>query len=315
MKNITLFIILFFCQSAFASSIEVDTIAFNFTNSKKETIYGQVILPKHNKSKLPVVIFLVGSAESSFKKNYKGFLKENFENQLLNSGVAICSFDKPGLGLSTGKWYKQTFYDRAFDVNDCINFLSKTPYIDSENIGVVGHSQGGWVAQIVAAQYPSKIKYAISLAGPTYSVKKQLISDFQSSLTCSGIEESKAYKKAVRKTNMVLLLSKCFPFNDNLKQLRKIGFYTPEETIYNIKMPFLFLFGENDRLVYNDWCVKSLDKIFSDKIPTNIQYSVIKGANHSFEMSPFCGDKIKGSLKYSSQFQTELRDYILNMTK
>ncbi len=315
MKNIPILIILFFCQDIYAFQIEADTVVFDFTNSKKEFISGHVILPKQHKTKLPVLIFLVGSAESSFKLNYKGFLKENFENTLLDSGVALCYFDKPGIGNSKGKWYKQTFYDRASDVNDCINFLSSTSYIDSENIGVVGHSQGGWIAQLVAVRYPNKIKYMISLAGPTYSVKRQLISDFQSSLICKGVKESKAHKKAVRKTSLVFLLSKCFPFNNNLKQLRKIGNYTPEESIRAIKLPSLFLFAENDRLVYKDWCIESLDKIFGDKIPDNIQYSVIKDANHSFKIEPFCSYKKRNDLKYSTQFQTELRNYIMNMVQ
>lgn len=315
MKTISILLLLCFWQDTFAFQAQVDTVLFNFSNSRKETISGQVILPKHKKTKLPVLIFLVGSAESSFKKNYKGFLKENFENQLLDSGIALCYFDKPGIGQSQGKWYNQTFYDRASDVNDCINYLLSTSFIDPDNIGVVGHSQGGWIAQLAAAQYPDKIKYMISLAGPTYSVKRQLISDFQSSFTCSGVQESEAHKKASRKTNFVFVLSKYFPFNDNLKQLKKIRSYTPEESISKLKLPSLFLFGENDRLVYKDWCIESLDKIFPSKLPDNIQYSVIKDANHNFQLQPFCSDKSRKDLKYSSQFQTELKNYIMSMVR
>ncbi len=315
MKSISLLIFLCFWQDTFAFQVQVDTVVFNFTNSRNERISGQVFLPKQKKTKLPVLIFLVGSAESSFKKNYKGFLKENFEDQLLDSGMALCYFDKPGIGHSQGKWYKKTFYDRASDVNDCITYLQSTSFIDPDNIGVVGHSQGGWIAQLVAAQYSGKIKYMISLAGPTYSVKQQLISDFQSSFICNGVQESKAHGIAIRKTNMVFLLSKFFPFNNNLKQLRKIRSYTPAESISKIKVPSLFLFGENDRLVYKDWSIESLDTLFPNKIPDHIQYSVIKGANHNFKLEPFCGDVSRNESKYSTQFQTELKDFIISMIR
>ena len=312
MKTIPILIILFFGQETFAFKAQADTILFNFTNLRNDRISGQIILPQKHKPKTPVLIFLVGSGESSFQTNYKNFLEENFENQLLDSGIALCYFDKPGIGNSKGKWYQQTFYDRASDVNDCIAYLRSTSYIDPDNIGVVGHSQGGWVAQLAAAQYPDKINYMISLAGPSYSVKRQLISDFQSSLICKGVEELKAQKQAIEKTNLVFFLSKFFPFSNNLKQLRKIRNYTPEKTISKIKSPTLFLFGENDRLVYKEWCIESLNDIFSNKIPAHIQYSVIENVNHSFEIEPFCSDKVKKDLKYSTQFQKELKNFIIN---
>jgi len=312
---ISFFFLLFSFNYAQAFYANTDTVKFTFVNSQKQTISGQLILPNKAKSEFPVLIFLTGSAESSFKTNYKGFLKENFENQFLEEGVALCYFDKPGLGLSDGKWFKQNFYDRASDVKSCIEYLTSTTYIDPKNVGVVGHSQGGWVAQIAAAQYPGNIKYFVSLAGPTYSVKRQLISDFQSDLTCKGIGSVEANKSAVKKTNFVFWLSRFFPFNDNLKQLKKIRNFEPEDMIRKIKVPGLFLFGENDRLVYKDWCIESLNKIFKERIPNNIQYSVIEDANHSFEIAPFCGDVKRSELKYSLQFQQELKAYILNQSR
>lgn len=64
-----------------------------------------------------------------------------------------------------------------------------------------------------------------------------------------------------------------------------------------------------------DWSIESLDKIFPIKIPDHIQYAVIKGANHNFELGPFCSDKTRNDLKYSSQFQTLLKNYIVCMLR
>lgn len=287
-----------------------------FINQQGDTLHGNLLMPSENvPAKIPVVIFLVGSARSAFETNYEGFLKENFEKYLLAKGIGLCYFNKPGMGLSQGKWYQQSFQDRANDTKSCIDFLKGLPVIDSNRIGVVGHSQGGWIAQMAAAQFYKDIKFAVSLSGPAYSVKKQLISDFTSSQTCKGIEKSKALRKAKRKTSFVFAMASILPVNENLKQLRRIKKYNPDSTISTITIPFLFMFGENDKLVYHDWCMESLSTIFKNQLPVNIQVAAIKGVNHSFEEAPFCSGTKRSNLGYSKDFQDILVNFVATNLK
>lgn len=309
-KNISLIftLVILIAQNCYSSPIFK---SFTFVNHHGDTLQGNLILPSQKESdKFTVIIFLVGSARSAYDTNYKEFLKENFENIFLSKGIGLCYFNKPGVGLSKGKWYEQSFQDRANDTKSCIDFLKGMSIIDSNRIGVIGHSQGGWIAQIAATQFYTDIKFAVSLSGPSYSVKKQLISDFTSSLTCKGIEKSKALHRAKRKANFVFALASIFPINENLKQLKRIRKYNPDSSIKNISIPFLFMFGENDRLVYNDWCLESLNNIFNQNIPSNIQVEVIKGVNHSFEVEPFCSDTKRKNLKYSKEFQNILVSFV-----
>jgi predicted peptidase len=37
---------------------------------------------------------------------------------------------------------------------------------------IVGHSQGGWIVQVALANYPTVFAGGISMAGPTFSVRK-----------------------------------------------------------------------------------------------------------------------------------------------
>ncbi len=315
-KRISILFVLIIAINQNCFSFSVLYKSFTFINQEGDTLHGNLTLPSKNESaRIPVIIFLVGSARSAFDKNYEGFLKENFEDFLTAKGVALCYFNKPGIGLSTGKWYKQNFQDRTNDTKSCIDFLKGLTSIDSNKIGVIGHSQGGWIAQMAAAQFKNDIKFAVSLSGPSYSVKRQLISDFTSSLICNGLEKSKALDKAKRKTNLVFTLAQISPFNENLKQLKRIRKYNFESAIKNISIPFLFMFGENDKLVYYDWCLESINRIFNHHIPSNIQVKVIKGVNHSFEIEAFCSNTSRKALNYSAEFQDILLSFVESNVK
>ena len=81
----------------------------------------------------------------------------------------------------------QSFYDRAQNVRDAIAHLQSHPAIQPNAIGVIGHSQGGWIGQLVAAQAADDVAFVISLAGPTISVREQLVDDVIGQWRCQGI--------------------------------------------------------------------------------------------------------------------------------
>jgi pimeloyl-ACP methyl ester carboxylesterase len=97
--------------------------------------------------KIPAIIFVVGSKESSYRTNYKSFSKFFMEDLIEEQNIALVHFDKRGIGKSTGKWYKTSLEHLAEDVKEVAKFLSKIEYIDTSKIYVIGHSQGGWIVQ------------------------------------------------------------------------------------------------------------------------------------------------------------------------
>ena len=197
MKSIffTLIFILISVQNFSQTNNKIIRKEIQFENGEY-TLFGELLNPSTSK-KNPVLIFLVGSGpNSSHRTNYKDFLTKLFEEQLIDQNVAFLYFDKKGVGKSTGKWYKFDFYERAEDVKAAIEFLKTVPNIDTNRIGIVGHSQGGWIAQIAAAKYPNDIKTVLSLNGATFNVKTQLVNDYQSEYTCLGLDSLIANKKA-----------------------------------------------------------------------------------------------------------------------
>jgi len=280
--------------------------------SGKYTLKGNLLLPKLSGRKYPVIIFSVGSGLSSYASNYTKLLDSLFEQNLPLDSVAVLYFDKRGIGQSEGKWFNTSFEERAADVKAAADYLKTLSTIDTNKIAVVGHSQGGWIVQICLAKYPETFVGGISMAGPTYSLKKQLINDYQSKFICAeNLDSIKANRKAEKSVNRDLFFTSLFPFKDGWKQLQVIKNFEPSSYLKKIGKPILFMFAENDALVYPNWCLKELSNVFPDGLPHNFDTMVIKGANHGFKMSSLC---FNGSFK-TIPYSDDCKKAILNWTR
>ena len=280
--------------------------------SGKYTLKGNLLVPNISGRKFPVIIFSVGSAVSSYASNYTKFLDSLFEQNLPLDSVALLYFDKRGIGQSEGKWFNTSFEERAADVKAAADYLKTLPNIDTNKIAVVGHSQGGWIVQICLAKYPETFVGGISMAGPTFSVEKQLINDYQTKIICAeNLDSINANRKAVKNVNRDIFLISLFPFKENWRQLQVIKKFEPSSYLKNIKKPILLMFAENDALVYPNWCLKELSTVFPDGLPHNFNTMVIKGANHGFKLSPLC---FNGSFK-TIPYPDDCKKAILNWTQ
>lgn len=87
-------------------------------------------------------------------------------DHLTRNGFAVLRYDKRGVGLTGGKRHPDsTTDDYAADALAAVRFLQKQPNIDSRRIGIVGHSEGGIIAAMVAAEAPNDVAFIVMLAG------------------------------------------------------------------------------------------------------------------------------------------------------
>src|SRR5690606_26622433 len=79
-----------------------------------------VLVLKNTKktTKLPVIIFAVGSGDLPWVKSYGNQVQFYFENTFLPNDFVVVYFDKRGVGDSEGVWYETTFEKRALDVRN-----------------------------------------------------------------------------------------------------------------------------------------------------------------------------------------------------
>jgi len=119
-----------------------------------------------------------------------------------------------------------------------------------------------------------------------------------------------ALKKAVQKTALTFTVTTIAPLQPQWKQLKVIRRFDPAKHIKAIKRPILFLFGENDGLVYPFWSMSRFEEMFGNNIPANITYKTIAGVNHGFEWDSLCGNGQKEK-SYAPDFLETFKAYVL----
>jgi uncharacterized protein len=88
-------------------------------------------------------------------------------DQLARSGLAVLRFDERGVGRSAGTAGQGTSRDAADDVRAAVEFLARDPRIDPRGIGLIGHSEGGIIAPLVAVETTgAPIAFVVLLGAP-----------------------------------------------------------------------------------------------------------------------------------------------------
>jgi len=285
-------------------------------NSNGHAISGKMLKPRETPKQLPALVFLVGSGGgASYRTNYETFLQEFFENSLPSDGFVLLYFDKRGLGESEGKWFRSTFEDRATDANAAGLFLKSQSFVDPNKIFVVGHSQGAWVAQVSLSKYPDTFAGGISMSGAIHSVEKQLVSDYESEYYCEGgLDRELSHVKATKKAKRNIKLVSILPISKNLKHMKLIRSFDSKPYVRGITKPMLFMFGENDNLVYPEWSKDGLNEIYGDSIPSYFDIEIIEGVDHGFKETAFCRTEPYSNLKRSQKAKELVRSWLLTQT-
>ncbi|MEP1151807.1 MAG: alpha/beta hydrolase [Balneola sp.] len=291
-----------------------DLLRTNITfESGRNTLHGELLLPQRADS-VPMIIFLVGAGEnSSHRTLYKNFVEQNLEALFIKEGYGILYFDKRGVGNSEGRWQRSDIYDRADDAKAAIDYLKTLNSVDPDRIGVIGHSQGGWVAQVVGSLYRNEVKAIASIAGPVSDAELHLINIYNSDYLCQGETEEKAFELASKKALSDINWVSVFPLKKAWRHLKEIAEFDPSYDLKRIIDPALFIFPSNDRMVYPGWALTSLNETFPEGIPDNFTLSVIPGANHDLKNVGLCSSNEEAeSALYSEYFQNIFKSWILN---
>lgn len=137
-----------------------------YKNADGSMEYGATITyPKEGK-KFPAVLLITGSGAQNRDEEIKGHKPfAVIADQLTKNGYAVLRVDDRGVGKTSKGANDATSADHAKDVYAGITYLKSRKEIKKKKIGLLGHSEGGMIAPIVATEHPKDVGFIILLAG------------------------------------------------------------------------------------------------------------------------------------------------------
>ena len=138
----------------------------SFPNKKAGiTLAGTLTIP-NDKGHFPVAILISGSGPQDRDETILGHKPFwVIADCLSRNGIAVLRFDDRGTAKSGGDFATATTADFATDVAAAVSYLKGRKDIDPNKIGLIGHSEGGIIAPMVAAK-DKTIDFIVLLAGP-----------------------------------------------------------------------------------------------------------------------------------------------------
>lgn len=201
-----------------------------FTNLNADLqLAGTLTLPEKGNS-FPAVVLISGSGPQD--RNETLFGHQPFlviADYLTRKGIAVLRFDDRGTAQSQGDFKGATTADFATDVEAAVQYLKTRKDINPDKIGLMGHSEGGIIAPMVASKDKS-IDFIVLLAGPGVDGAGLLVMQNEalgkaSGLTLSQLEAAEKinriiYQEAIKATNNADLERK---LTDSLAPIMKVN--------------------------------------------------------------------------------------------
>lgn len=252
-------------KKALKINFKADQVQFR---SGDVTVAGTLITPV-TKGPHPAVVALHGSGPLTREGQILLF------GFLVPRGIALLAYDKRGTGQSQGGDWRDGFDDLAGDAVAAVQLLKTRKEINPKQIGLLGISEGGWVAPLAASR-SSDVAFAILDVAPALTIEEINALKVKCFLRADKfpekqISEAVAFQKykdqAFRsgsdweKYEVALKEARTKPWysrftggpparnEDYLKILRTRMDYHPARTLESLKIPVLAIYGESDCFV------------------------------------------------------------------
>ena len=202
---------------------------------------GMLFLPEGD-GPFPTAIIIHGSGTS--RRNRVWYL--SVAKHLQDNGIAVLLPDKRGSEKSEGEWVGANFEELATDTLSAIEFVKDQQMFEYSTIGLIGMSQGGWIAPVVATK-SDDVSFVVSMSGAAVTTDEQLLHE--------EINNIAPYTY----TFIAKLIAPIT--TNNLKQLDHVSAFMGFDSIpywKNVQVPVFFAFGGNDKNVPVDASIERL---------------------------------------------------------
>jgi dipeptidyl aminopeptidase/acylaminoacyl peptidase len=213
------------------------------------TLAGTLTLPhRAAMARMPAVVLITGSGAQD-RDEHSAYLPESYRpfrqiaDTLSRRGIAVLRLDDRGVGASDAGPLTATSADFANDVRAALAWLRARSDIDPARVGLVGHSEGGIIAPMVAATDP-RVRSIVLIAGT--ASPGRTISEYQIRYLFA---QDTTHAPAQRDSLLAVALRQADSAYASPGWLHWFADYDPLPVARRVRVPTLILQGETDRQV------------------------------------------------------------------
>jgi pimeloyl-ACP methyl ester carboxylesterase len=266
------------------------------------SLSGILTLPKSSGPHAAIILISGSGAQDRDETilGHKPFFV--LSDYLTRRGFAVLRYDDRGVGGSTGKLSTSTNEDLATDVIAAVNYLKELGNIDKNKIGLIGHSEGGIIAQLTAVKIPG-ISFIVLMAAPGINGLEIICDQAAYSSRAYGLNEEvvlqnvalqrkileivkneKDNKIAAKKLNDLLPENKKSQIKILLSvKYRSLISFDPAPVLQKVKCPVLAINGGKDSQVNSKKNLEAIAGALSKGGNTNYSTQEIPNVNHLFQ--------------------------------
>jgi len=210
------------------------------------SLAGTFTRPAVGPAAVPVVVTITGSGQQIRDEDLWPLLSDYrpfrlIAERLAREGIAVLRLDDRGVGGSGGSL--GTTADYADDVRQVVVWLRRRPDVAARKIALLGHSEGGAIAALVAVEDPG-LAGIVLLAGPAKNGRAILQDQFRRPIeTAPGLSDS---ARAAQLAGVTQAVEQVIGANAWMKWFAD---YDPLATARRVRVPVLILQGALDRQV------------------------------------------------------------------
>lgn len=158
-----------------------------YDNTSLGLHYGATITIPPGKGPFPAVLLITGSGPQNRDEEIMGHKPfAVLADALTRNGFVVLRVDDRGVGKSSGQFGNATSADFADDARTSLRYLLSRPEVDRKKTGLIGHSEGGMIAPMVAAS-SKDVDFIILLAGPGIKIDSLMAEQNAAILRKAGV--------------------------------------------------------------------------------------------------------------------------------
>ena len=260
-----------------------------FQNTAQDLDLAGMLFVPEGEGPFPAAVIIHGSGTSRRDSGWYLTLTQ----YLHENGVVVLLPDKRGSEQSEGDWRTASFEDLATDSVAAVIFLKNQEMVAISDIGVIGLSQGGDIAPIVA-DLTQDVAFVVNIVGGAVPMHDLLVYEETHNLRELGILPGLSDLLA-------------YPASWSIIKVRQRGFwgavgnFDPVPYWRRLSVESLVLYGENDTNVPSRDSASILQSLGNP----NIAVKIYEGSGHALE-SP----EGKGRSIFREDAMRDIRDFI-----